>query len=68
MLIEGDPGAFMNRSVLESDPHSVLEGIVIASYAIGIKEAYIYCRVEYPLALERLKHAISEMKEMGVFR
>jgi len=62
---EGDPGAFMNRSLLESDPHSVLEGIVIASYAIGIKEAYIYCRAEYPLALERLKHAISEMKDMG---
>jgi len=63
---EGDPGAFMNRSLLESDPHSVLEGIVIASYAIGAKEAYIYCRAEYPLALERLKHAISEMREMGL--
>lgn len=63
---EGDPGAFMNRSLLESDPHSVLEGIVIASYAIGIKEAYIYCRAEYPLALERLKHAISEMSELGL--
>jgi len=62
---EGDPGAFMNRSLLESDPHSVLEGIVIAAYAIGAKEGYIYCRAEYPLALERLKHAISEMKEKG---
>lgn len=62
---EGDPGAFMNRSLLESDPHSVLEGIVIAAFAIGVKEGYIYCRAEYPLALERLKHAISEMKEMG---
>ncbi len=62
---EGDPGAFMNRSLLESDPHSVLEGIVIAAYAIGAKEGYIYCRAEYPLALERLKHAISEMKENG---
>ncbi|MGB7968052.1 MAG: NADH-quinone oxidoreductase subunit NuoF [Methanobacterium sp.] len=63
---EGDPGAFMNRSLLESDPHSVLEGIVIAAYAIHAKEAYIYCRVEYPLALERLKHAISEMKKLGL--
>ena len=63
---EGDPGAFMNRSLLESDPHSVLEGIVIAAYAIGAKEAYIYCRAEYPLALERLKHAISEMKNLGL--
>ncbi len=62
---EGDPGAFMNRSLLESDPHSVLEGIVIAAYAIGAKEGYIYCRAEYPLALERLKHAISEMKKLG---
>ena len=62
---EGDPGAFMNRSLLESDPHSVLEGIVIAAYAIGAKEGYIYCRAEYPLALDRLKHAISEMREQG---
>lgn len=62
---EGDPGAFMNRSLLESDPHSVLEGIVVAAYAIGAKEGYIYCRAEYPLALERLKHAISEMKRFG---
>jgi NADH-quinone oxidoreductase subunit F len=62
---EGDPGAFMNRSLLESDPHSVLEGILIAGYAIGAKEAYIYCRAEYPLALERLKHSISQMKEYG---
>ena len=62
---EGDPGAFMNRSLLESDPHSVLEGIVIAAYAIGAKEGYIYCRAEYPLALNRLKHAISEMMELG---
>ena len=62
---EGDPGAFMNRSLLESDPHSVLEGIMIAAYAIGAKEGYIYCRAEYPLALERLKHAILEMKRFG---
>lgn len=62
---EGDPGAFMNRSLLESDPHSVLEGIVIAAYAIGAHEGYIYCRAEYPLALKTLKHAISQMKEEG---
>ena len=62
---EGDPGAFMNRSLIESDPHSVLEGILIAGYAIGAKKAYIYCRAEYPLALEHLKHAIKQMKEYG---
>lgn len=62
---EGDPGAFMNRSLLESDPHSVLEGILIGGYATGAKEAYIYCRAEYPLALERLKHALKKMKEYG---
>ena len=57
---EGDPGAFMNRSLLESDPHSVLEGILIAGYVIGAKEAFIYCRTEYPLALKRLKNAIKQ--------
>lgn len=62
---EGDPGAFMNRSLLESDPHSILEGIVIAAYAIGVQEGYIYCRAEYPLALETLNHAISQMKDAG---
>jgi NADH-quinone oxidoreductase subunit F len=62
---EGDPGAFMNRSLLESDPHSILEGILIAAKTIGAKTAYIYCRAEYPLALERLKIAIQEMKERG---
>lgn len=60
---EGDPGAFMNRSLLESDPHSILEGMVIAGYTIGAKKGYVYCRAEYPLALKRLKHAINEMKE-----
>ncbi|MDP3804062.1 MAG: NADH-quinone oxidoreductase subunit F, partial [Candidatus Omnitrophota bacterium] len=59
---EGDPGAFMNRALLESDPHSVLEGMVIAGYAIGAEEGYIYCRAEYPLALERLRRAISQMQ------
>ena len=62
---EGDPGAFMNRSLLESDPHSVLEGILIAGYVIGAKKAYIYCRAEYPLALDHLKHAIKQMWEYG---
>lgn len=63
---EGDPGAFMNRSLLESDPHSVLEGILIAGYVIGAKEAFIYCRTEYPLALKRLKNAIKQMREYGL--
>lgn len=63
---EGDPGAFMNRSLLESDPHSVLEGILIAGYVIGANEAYIYCRTEYPLALKRLKNALMQMKENGL--
>ena len=63
---EGDPGAFMDRSVLEGDPHSVLEGMMIAGYAIGSNEAYIYCRAEYPLAIERLKTAIHQCEEKGL--
>lgn len=62
---EGDPGAFMDRSVLEGDPHAVLEGMMIAAYAIGSDEAYIYCRAEYPLAIKRLKNAINQCKEKG---
>jgi NADH-quinone oxidoreductase subunit F len=62
---EGDPGAFMDRSVLESDPHSVLEGMAIAAYAIGAKEGYIYCRAEYPIALHRLRIAIPQAEERG---
>ena len=62
---EGDPGAFMDRSVLEGDPHSVLEGMMIAGYAIGSDEAYIYCRAEYPLAIKRLKNAIAQCEERG---
>jgi bidirectional [NiFe] hydrogenase diaphorase subunit len=50
---EGDPGAFMDRSVLESDPHRVLEGMLIAAYAVGASEGYIYVRAEYPLAIKR---------------
>jgi len=57
---EGDPGAFMDRSTLESDPHSVLEGMMICAYAIGAEEGYIYCRAEYPKAVQRLKHSIRE--------
>ncbi|MEE4215885.1 MAG: NADH-ubiquinone oxidoreductase-F iron-sulfur binding region domain-containing protein [Bacteroidales bacterium] len=62
---EGDPGAFMNRSLIEGDPHSLLEGMIIAGYAIGASLAYIYCRAEYPLALERLRHAINQAEEQG---
>ena len=63
---EGDPGAFMNRSLLEGDPHSVLEGIVIGAYTIGANHGYIYCRAEYPLALERLRLALQKMEEYGL--
>lgn len=63
---EGDPGAFMNRSLLEGDPHSVLEGMVIGAYAIGAKHGYIYCRAEYPLAIERLNIALNQMREYGI--
>ncbi|MBW2610726.1 MAG: SLBB domain-containing protein, partial [Deltaproteobacteria bacterium] len=59
---EGDPGAFMNRSLLEGDPHAVLEGLLIGAYAIGANHGYIYIRSEYPLAIKRLKHAISQMQ------
>jgi len=63
---EGDPGAFMNRSLIEGDPHSLLEGMLIAGYAIGAREAYIYCRAEYPLALERLRIALKQAEEYGL--
>jgi NADH:ubiquinone oxidoreductase subunit F (NADH-binding) len=63
---EGDPGAFMDRSVLEGDPYSVLEGMLIAAYAIGATEGYIYCRAEYPLALERVNTAIQKAREYGL--
>ena len=62
---EGDPGAFMNRSLLEGDPHAVLEGMIIAGLTIGAAEGYIYCRAEYPLALERLGVAIAQAEEAG---
>ena len=63
---EGDPGAFMDRSVLEADPHAVLEGMVIAAKAIGAHQGYIYCRAEYPLAIHRLNIAIAQAKEYGL--
>ena len=62
---EGDPGAFMDRSVLESDPHSVIEGMLIAGYAVGASEGYIYVRAEYPLAIQRLEIAIAQAREAG---
>jgi len=63
---EGDPGAFMDRSVLESDPHRVLEGMAIAAYAVGASQGYIYVRAEYPLAIARLQTAIRQAKQMGL--
>ncbi len=63
---EGDPGAFMDRALLEGDPHSVLEGLMIAGYAIGADKGYIYVRIEYPTAIEKLKAAISQAKELGL--
>ena len=61
---EGDPGAFMDRSILEGDPHAVLEAMAIAGYAIGANQGYIYVRAEYPIAVERLKIAINQAREM----
>lgn len=63
---EGDPGAFMDRSVLEGDPHRVLEGMAIAAYAVGASEGYVYVRGEYPLAVDRLKKAIRQAKRQNV--
>jgi len=63
---EGDPGAYMDRSLIESDPHSVVEGLTIASYAIGASSGFIYIRSEYPLAIKRMKIAISQAREYGL--
>mgnify|MGYP004453961845 FL=1 len=63
---EGDPGAFMDRSILEGDPHSVLEAMAIAGYAIGASKGYIYVRAEYPIAVKRLEIAIKQAKEYGI--
>lgn len=63
---EGDPGAFMDRSILEGDPHSVIEAMAIAGYAVGANQGYIYVRAEYPLAIERLTYAIIQARERGL--
>lgn len=63
---EGDPGAFMDRAVIESDPHTLIEGMLIGAYAIGAKDAVVYVRAEYPLAIVRLENAIKEAKEAGL--
>lgn len=63
---EGDPGAFMDRSIMEGDPHRVIEGMTTAAYAIGAKEGYIYVRAEYPLAIKRLRSAIETARELGL--
>lgn len=62
---EGDPGAFMDRSVLEGDPHSVIEGMLIGAYAMGVDEGYVYCRAEYPLAIKHLEIAIRQAEDAG---
>ncbi|WP_035164572.1 NADH-ubiquinone oxidoreductase-F iron-sulfur binding region domain-containing protein [Caloranaerobacter azorensis] len=63
---EGDPGAFMDRSILEGDPHSVIEAMIIAGYTIGASQGYIYVRAEYPIAVERLEIAIKQARELGI--
>ncbi len=63
---EGDPGAFMDRAVIEGDPHRLIEGMAIAAFAIGATKSYVYIRAEYPLAIERLKKAINQAKEYGL--
>lgn len=62
---EGDPGAFMDRSILEGDPHSIIEAMTIAGYAIGANQGYVYCRAEYPLAIERFVAALDKAREFG---
>lgn len=63
---EGDPGAFMDRSIMEGDPHKMIEGMMIAAYAVGAQEGYIYVRAEYPLAISRLKKAMQDAEEHGL--
>jgi len=63
---EGDPGAFMDRSIMEGDPHKMIEGMMIAAYAVGAQEGYIYVRAEYPLAISRLRKAIQDAEEAGL--
>ena len=66
MPMKAIPGAFMNRAVLEGDPHSVLEGMIIAAYAIGAQQGFIYCRAEYPIAVKTLEIAIKQAREYGL--
>ena len=63
---EGDPGAFMDRSVMEGNPHAVIEGMLIAAMAIGADEGHVYVRTEYPLAVERVKFAVEEARRLGI--
>ncbi len=63
---EGDPGAFMNRRVIEGDPHAVIEGMIIAAYAIGASQGYVYCRAEYPIAVKTLRIAIEQARNLGL--
>jgi NADH-quinone oxidoreductase subunit F len=63
---EGDPGAFMDRSIIEADPHSILEGMTIGAFAIGASKGYIYARIEYPLAIERMETAVNQAREYGL--
>lgn len=63
---EGDPGAFMDRSVLEGDPHCIIEAMMIAGYAVGATKGYVYVRAEYPIAVERLQIAIDQARERGI--
>ena len=63
---EGDPGAFMDRSVLEGDPHSLIEGMIIGGFAMGASEGVIYVRAEYPLAIHRLEVAMAQARERGL--
>lgn len=65
---EGDPGAFMDRSILEGDPHSVIEAMMIAGYAVGANKGYIYVRAEYPIAVQRFGKAIEQAREYGILR
>lgn len=63
---EGDPGAYMDRSIMEGDPHNVIEGMAIGAYAIGASEGYVYIRTEYPLAVAKLEHAVNQARDMGL--
>ena len=65
---EGDPGAFMDRSILEGDPHCVLEAMMIAGYSVGANKGYIYVRAEYPIAVHRFQTAIDQAKSYGILR